>query len=108
MNTLLHHVVAVGWDAGSLIVKSKEGDSYDFIKSGVDGDGYALIKLKTGMRAWYANLKALHRKHPETRDIQVKPLDQYYWHAIPQKQGSSNGDHVITSQVFTDMVISHH
>ena len=104
-NTLLYHVQAVGWNRRMLVVKSKEDHNYDFRKSGINGEGYALIDLKTGEHSWYRTLKRMQKKHPQMHQIQVKPLDRYHWRTSAQSQKTKD-DPVITSRVFTNMVTS--
>ena len=107
LKTLLYHVQAVGWNKREIIAKSKENKSYDLLKTGIDGEGYALIKLQTGDRWWYATLKALKQKHPEARHIQVRPLNRYHWLAPNSEQSSIKSNPVITSRVFTNMETEH-
>lgn len=106
-NTLLYHVQAAVWHGQVLIVKAKEDDNYDFLKSGVSGEGYALINLHTGKRVWAHQLASLHRQYPETRRIRVKSLDHYHWRNPSKQLPKSEDNRVITSRVFTNMVTSH-
>ena len=90
-----------------MIVKAKEDDNYDFLKSGVSGEGYALINLHTGKRVWAHQLASLHRRYPEARRIRVKSLDHYHWRNPSKQLPKSEDNRVIMSRVFTNMVTSH-
>ncbi|WP_235713476.1 hypothetical protein [Lacticaseibacillus zeae] len=108
-NTLLYHVQAAGCHGQTMVVKAKEDDNYDFLKSGVSGEGYALtlINLHTGKRVWAHKLGSLQRRHPEARRIRVKSLDHYHWRDPSKQLPKSEDNRVITSRVFTDMVTGH-